>query len=43
MWPRWELEVAHREGKSGFGIGDKQGWNPRAAVTSVQWSAWLYS
>jgi hypothetical protein len=42
-WQRWELEVAHREGKSGFGIGDKQCWNPRAAVTSVQWSAWLYS
>ncbi len=42
-WQRWELEVAHREAKSGFGVGDKQCWNPRAAVTSVQWSAWLYS
>lgn len=42
-WQRWELEVAHHEGKSGFGIGDKQCWNPQAAVTSVQWSAWLYA
>jgi hypothetical protein len=42
-WQRWELEVAHREGKSGFGIGDKHCWNPHAAVASVPWSAWLYS
>jgi hypothetical protein len=42
-WQRWELEVAHREVKSGFGLGDKQCFNPRAAVTSVQWSAWVYS
>jgi len=42
-WQRWELEVAHREVKSGFGLGDKQCFNPRAAVASVQWSAWVYS
>jgi hypothetical protein len=42
-WQRWELEVVHREGKSGFGLGDKQCFNPHAAVTSVQWSAWVYS
>jgi len=42
-WQRWELEVAHREAKSGFGLGDKQCWSPRAAVASVQWSAWLYA
>lgn len=42
-WQRWELEVAHREAKSGFGLGDKQCWNPQATVASVQWSAWLYS
>lgn len=42
-WQRWELEVVHREVKSGFGLGDKQCFNPRAAVTSVQWSAWVYS
>ena len=42
-WQRWELEVVHREVKSGFGLGDKQCFNPHAAVTSVQWSAWVYS
>jgi hypothetical protein len=42
-WQRWELEVAHRELKSNFGLGDKQCWNPVAAVTSVQWSAWVYA
>lgn len=42
-WQRWELEVVHREVKSVFGLGDKQCFNPQAAVTSVQWSAWVYS
>jgi hypothetical protein len=42
-WQRWELEVAHREAKSGLGLGDKQCWNPLAAVLSVQWAAWLYA
>jgi hypothetical protein len=42
-WQRWELEVVHREVKSGLGLGDKQCFHPRAAVTSVQWSAWVYS
>jgi hypothetical protein len=42
-WQRWELEVAHREMKSGFGLGEKQCWNQRSAVTSVQWSAWVYA
>jgi len=41
-WQRWELEVVHREVKSLFGLGDKQCHHPHAAVTSVQWSAWLY-
>jgi len=41
-WQRWELEVEHREVKSGLGLGEKQCWNPRSAVTSVQWSAWVY-
>ena len=43
MWQRWEVEVCHRELKSNFGLGNKQCWNPHAAVTSVQWSAWVYS
>src|SRR5258708_2181194 len=42
-WQRWELEVAHREVKSGFGLGDKQCFNPLSAVASVQFSAWVYS
>lgn len=42
-WQRWELEVAHREMKSGFGLGQKQCWNPRSALVSVQWSAWVYA
>lgn len=42
-WQRWEIEVAHREMKTSFGLGDKQCWNPHAAVLSVQWSAWAYS
>ena len=42
-WQRWEVEVAHRELKSNFGLGEKQCWNPQAAVRSVQWSAWVYA
>jgi DDE superfamily endonuclease len=36
LWQRWELEVAHREMKSGFGVGEKQCWNPRSTISSVQ-------
>jgi hypothetical protein len=43
LWQRWELEVTHRELKSGLGLGEKQCWNPCSAVTSVQWSAWVYA
>lgn len=42
-WQRWEVEVVHREVKFVFGLGDKQCWHPRSAVTSVQWSAWVYA
>jgi hypothetical protein len=42
-WQRWEVEVAHRELKSNFGLGHKQCWNPLAAVAAVQWSAWVYA
>ena len=42
-WQRWEIEVCHRELKAGFGLGNKQCWNPHAAVASVQWSAWVYA
>jgi hypothetical protein len=43
IWQRWELEVAHREMKGSFGVGEKQCWNRRAAVVSVQWSVWVYA
>ncbi len=42
VWQRWEIEVAHRELKSAFGLGEKQSWHPEGAVLSVQWSAWVY-
>ncbi len=43
LWQRWELEVAHREMKSGFGVGEMQCWNPHATIASVQWSVWVYA
>jgi hypothetical protein len=43
LWQRWEIEVAHREMKSGLGIGQKQCWNKRSAVLAVQWSVWSYA
>lgn len=43
LWQRWEIEVAHREMKSGMGVGEMQCWNPRSAILSVQWSVWMYA
>lgn len=43
LWQRWEVEVAHREMKSGVGLGEKQCWGARSAVASVQWGAWVYA
>lgn len=43
LWQRWEVEVSHREMKSGLGVGDKQCWGPRSTVVSVQWSVWVYA
>ena len=43
FWQRWEVEVAHREMKSGLGVGEMRCWNPRSAVLSVQWSVWVYA
>jgi len=43
LWQRWELEVAHRQMKSGLGLGEKQCWNGQATIATVQWSAWVYS
>jgi hypothetical protein len=41
-WQRWEIEVAHREQKTGFGVGEPQCWGPRSAVTAVQVAGWIY-
>jgi hypothetical protein len=41
-WQRWEVEVAHREQKTGFGVGEPQCWGPRSAVTAVQFAGWIY-
>ena len=43
MWQRWEIEVAHRECKTGFGLGEAQCWSKEAAVLAVQWQAWAYA
>ena len=43
LWQRWELEVTHREMKSGLGVGEIQCWSQRGAVVSVQWSVWFYA
>ena len=43
LWQRWEIEVAHREMKSGLGVGEKQCWNKRSSIISVQWSVWVYA
>jgi hypothetical protein len=42
-WQRWEIEVAHRELKAGFGVGQAQCWSPTAAVLAVQWQVWCYA
>lgn len=41
-WQRWEVEVMHRELKSGFGLGQQQAWSPVAAALVVPWVIWLY-
>jgi hypothetical protein len=39
-WQRWEIEVTHRDLKTGFGLGEPQSWSATGAVLSVQWAAW---
>ena len=41
-WQRWEIEVAHRELKSGWGLGEQQCWSRLGTVRSLQWQAWAY-
>ena len=40
-WQRWELEVTHRDAKTGFGVGEVQCWSPVAAVLAIQWQWWV--
>jgi hypothetical protein len=42
MWQRWEVELVHRECKSGFGLGEIQCWSRAGAILAVQWQAWAY-
>jgi hypothetical protein len=42
-WQRWEIEVAHRELKASFGLGEPQCWAARSAVLSGQWTVWAYA
>lgn len=42
-WQRWEVEVMHRELKSGFGLGEQQAWSARGAATVLPWMIWSYA
>jgi hypothetical protein len=42
-WQRWEVEVCHREMKSGFGVGQMQCWSAHSTVPAVQLQAWTYA
>ena len=42
-WQRWEVEVCHREMKSGCGVGAVQCWNAIATVRAVQVQTWTYA
>jgi hypothetical protein len=42
-WQRWEVEVMHRELKSGFGLGDQQAWSAAGALTTTAWVLWTYA
>jgi len=39
---RWDVEVAHREMKTGFGLGEIQCWSKAGAILAVRWQAWAY-
>lgn len=39
-WQRWEVEVLHKELKSGFGLNESQAWHPVSAVMTPRWVAW---
>ena len=41
-WQRWEVEVSHREMKTGFGLGEIQSWGALSTVMAARWQAWAY-
>ena len=43
LWQRWEIEVAHRQMKTDFGVGQIQCWSARSTVLAVQVQAWTYA
>jgi hypothetical protein len=42
-WQRWEVEVMHRELKSGFGLGEQQAFSATGAATVTAWAVWAYA
>lgn len=42
-WQRWEVEVMHRELKSGFGLGQAQAWTATGAQATTRWVVWSYA
>lgn len=42
-WQRWEVEVMHRELKSGFGLGEQQAFSDAGAATVIPWMLWVYA
>ena len=42
-WQRWEVEVMHRELKSGFGLGEQQAFSDRGAAAVIPWLVWVYA
>jgi hypothetical protein len=42
-WQRWEVEVMHRELKSGVGLGEQQAFSQRGAAAVIPWLVWVYA
>jgi hypothetical protein len=42
-WQRWEVEVMHKELKSGFGLGEPQAFSAAGAASVVPWLLWVYA
>jgi len=42
-WQRWEVEVMHRELKSGFGLGQGQAWSATGMQATTRWVLWSYA